>query len=428
MPQDFPQFQDGDELQPWHLNLFSRALKAIFGMQVGPGLALEASLDSFKLRLDGRFEHNWIARTRTGGINGRSGDQCGEGIVDLFRVDEDGKIQNLGIEARAFNLDEEAIPGDTWVKLDRLENGRLLVSPFLGGGDSELPDVLGRCDCPEAEYEVRVNCGSCASEFGLPRKMPKYWRLTIGSASLRDGEAECGLTCASAASAGRIKLTHVGGCTWEGKNGCVFAELTSISEDEWQLTLTDREDCVLAVLTTDNFACCGVTSSWTVSEGSTCDVSVSLAPHECTCCPPEFECPGDPDEGEIVTCPEVCCQDACTLTARWNASCVGTTCPEPPGSCVPEPTCTSSGEQEMKWIGGCEWYGESETQSASWTKQEDGSWKLVITVIVNNNTCTFVFNANEWECLDSPTLERAAESMCQTGTLTASIDPIPAPV
>jgi hypothetical protein len=312
-----------------------------------------------------------------------------------------------------------------------------------GGAAGAAP---GRCACPEDTYEVEVECGDCGRVYG-PRKMPKYWWLTIlsaGAASYGDGDDAgyaydpCGVPCEALAGK-RYRLANQAdgegnpSCTWLAENGalCVSVELTPVAvgnEEYWRLTIADRDGCVLAILYKrgEDFDCCGLNAGWTPDPGNVCDLEVELAPDPCTCCPDD-DCP----PGDDRTCPEVCCENVCHLVCRWTANCPASTCPEPPGDCVPLPTCTSSGEVGMTWVGGCRWYGREKDLTATppfdreavW-EGSGGAWTLTIRVLVSGHYCTFVFHASAWDCADPPTLvfDRPA-STCSGSNVTAALDP-----
>jgi hypothetical protein len=126
MPQDFPQFGDGDELQPWHLNLFSKALAALFGIRLGPGLGGRFSFSGCALWLEGHRDHGRIAMTGGSGIPGRVGTTAGVGTVTLYKLKYDGSIVTTARTERVYNLSATSVGGDAWIMLKRLENGRLV--------------------------------------------------------------------------------------------------------------------------------------------------------------------------------------------------------------------------------------------------------------------------------------------------------------
>lgn len=128
MPQEFPKFSDQSRLEPWHLNLFSRALSALFAIRLGPGLGGRFSPSGCTLYLTGHQDHARIAKAPVGGVPGRVTTTCGAANVRLYRMNEDGALVDTGQDVEAFNLSTTSVAADAWIMLERLETGRLVVS------------------------------------------------------------------------------------------------------------------------------------------------------------------------------------------------------------------------------------------------------------------------------------------------------------
>lgn len=222
--------------------------------------------------------------------------------LNLVTKEEGGSAQLLWIDPSAY------YEGLRWaiVRFGSTCGGS--ESGGTGGG-------LSRCDCPEDSYEVEVDCGSCGEYYGTI-KMPRFWRLTI----LGSQEWPYGTPCIATpclALVGKQFLLEIEDdaygsptCTWSGAGpGCITAELTPDGDDEWKITILDPDDCVMAVLRVagSDFQCCGTTDAWESDPGSACDISATLAPHECTCCPDLTPClcgcldPGPPCIGWQVS-------------------------------------------------------------------------------------------------------------------------------
>lgn len=273
------------------------------------------------------------------------------------------------------------------------EGVRWSIIRFGAGCGSGEPysDNLGRCDCPEDEYEVTVDCGDCGAYYGyydspqVGTKMPKYWWVTLSVPAAYSGYygygyyGGCDAISCDELDGYRIRMAHDGGCSWSGHNdACVHAEL-ALDGDLWKLTITDREDCVLAVLRTPQagFNCCGKNSGWVGDPYDSCDISASVEPDPCTCCP-DLTCPPD----NLPVCSgSPCCYHGCDVVvavthlhtpAPTNCQfaqpdpCVdldGNPCVFPAANCFdaatvppPELRCSAmNGTYNMKWIKDCTW-------------------------------------------------------------------------
>jgi hypothetical protein len=220
--------------------------------------------------------------------------------------------------ARILHIDDEPYYGG-------LRWGIIRFGTVCGGtssGGSTTPD---RCRCPEDSYEVEGDCGLCGAYYSGGTVMPRFWWLTIHSAQGSAYSEPCeGTPCIDLAGK-RILLAYEddGGygvsCVWTGAgSGCVVAELT-VSGDDWQITITDPADCVLAVLRlpVESFSCCGTNAGWESDPSSACELSVTLEPHECTCCP-DPTCP-PPDPGVVCTDTD-CCVQGCNCLISVTVS------------------------------------------------------------------------------------------------------------
>lgn len=283
-----------------------------------------------------------------------------------------------------------------------------------------------RCSCLEDTYEVRVSCGKC-------NVMPKYWWLTLtegpygtyGYCYSDSHSTLCDLGKQTYKLTHKVDPYYTDECTWDGSGKhCLDVELT-LSGPYWIITVVDRYGCVLVILRkkAEDFNCCGPNTNWEIIGGQ-CEYEASLVPDPCTCCHDAgIPCPPDGER----TCPDVCCDNVCSLTARWNAACPGTTCPEPPGGCVPELTCTSAGEVTMAWQGGCTWYGREmgEVDGIKYDREGTftgggGSGTLDIKVLMPDGRYCSYHCAGTWDC-------HVSVLTCTgcTGTITGGVDPVP---
>lgn len=260
-------------------------------------------------------------------ITARSGLRLGEGDVTLYFPDpyDVAELITEGEVVRVYNAGDaiEGGPyGDETVLPLLWINGYWVVDEGdgSGGGGSGTP---GRCECPEDSYEVEVECGSCA--YG-PYVMPRFWDLTIVDSDpygegydYGEGYPYCEDTPCEGLIGVRLRLAYGGasgayvddgygdGCTWTGRDRahCLTVELRPDDDEEWTITIVDRNDCVVAVLRAAGFDCCGTNANWTADEGSACAISARLTPDPCTCCP-DPTCP-PPDAGPCED--SECCVD-----------------------------------------------------------------------------------------------------------------------
>lgn len=244
----------------------------------------------------------------------------------------------------------------------------------------------GRCDCPEDEYEVDADCGNCGAYYGyyddngVATKMPKYWWLTI-RASTDTYYAyydDCNLVTCNQLEGYKVRMAHGGGCSWYGHNDqCVHGELL-LDGDVWKLTVMDNADCVLGVFRKSQaaFNCCGTNDGWAADPNNSCDMSVSVEPDPCTCCP-DKTCPPD---GRPVCSSSPCCYHDCTAVVAVRylhtpaptvcqfgvTDCVdleGNPCTFPDTNCfdaatVPAPPARCgalNGTYNMTWVKDCTW-------------------------------------------------------------------------
>ncbi len=382
------------------------------------------------------------------GIPAKSGSVPGSAMC--YEYSWDGSSYSAGSTAfKVLNKQAVAVPSSADVDA-YVWAGEYWAAQW--GGSSDAPSE--RCDCLDTPYEIDA-CGFCLDQFGTTRKMPRIWKLRILTSSANPAAiAPCYTSCSGLAGQ-LLQLKKNTGeeddCTWENI-GCIHAEL-SLSSTLATLTLTTREGCLIAVLTkpAGTFNCCGVNEGWTQvgTSSESCLVTVSLEPHECTCCT-EYVCP-PPDE---ITCPEVCCDSLCYLravfavqcvlppcTEREDPGCLDPPCPpicDPPcvlhaGSCVQADACVYGGAVTLRWIGGCRWYGRTDGDIGSrevwWEKQGDGTWKLTVTALVHGTFgdfyCTHTWTAETWDCIHAPTLTFAGGTTCAgSETHTATLEPL----
>lgn len=340
------------------------------------------------------------------------------------------------------------------------QSGHLI---FFAGGSS----AGDRCQCPEppSYYLVAPDCPPC-NVYG-DHLMPRFWIAEISAHDNPYSEAECeGTLCAAISGKYRLENQtdgdtgtryfgrYTGGdglddgesytgvyygrsdldagtglptCTWLGRKRCITIELT-VTDDYWQISGWDRHDCLLFVARKPvaDFQCCGVNSGWELVEGSVCDVTITLRPDPCTCCP-DRTCPR-PNE---PICPEICCDQPCTITAAAFAHCPAITCPldeegHPIPPCVPMDSCTIAGEVNLTWIAGCHWHGK-EVDGENVREMDltfgGGMATLVVSIIQNGRACSFTFTGS-WDCSGPVPLTLVpGSSTCTDGEAHASITP-----
>lgn len=317
-----------------------------------------------------------------------------------------------------------------------------LVRFGAGCGSAGKTSRPGDCGCKDGPYEIQVDCGDCGAYGGYyddGTTMPKYWWATITSGATHYGYYDsCAVGCEQLAGY-RVRLTNeadgygAASCAWTGSGGlCVHAELT-VSGGHWQLAVTDKDGCVLAVLRkpVDEFDCCGTNAGWTLDPASVCDLSVSLAPDPCTCCP-ERTCPPD---GKPVCAGTDCCLEDCnchltvtvtnlvtvpgTACTAFDTDCTcadgspcsfGGTCADG-SSCIknrptPETSCGGmAGSYPVAWDSNCTWKyrgypsrggaGFGTTKTAAKLSLSGRKWTLEL-LGEDGQTATFVKDG--WDC------------------------------
>lgn len=274
----------------------------------------------------------WALLPAGGSIPAGSGLALGSADLELCRKDYDdpATLVQTGETITVYNPGD-AITADADLAVPLLWiNGEWTVGGGGAGGFGE-----DRCDCPEATYEVDVECGECANAYG-PYRMPRFWIFTITGAAesaYYGYEAEpCPNTECTWPIGSRLVLEYEDGvdCTWSGEGRCVNVELTFIPGPPpyWQLTITDHQDCVLAVYVQPDlpeFVCCGSNAHTIPPEGyaspdwnplpaeSPCEFAFTLVPHDCTCCPPVQTCSDAAADFVFCTNTDCCYINNCTI-------------------------------------------------------------------------------------------------------------------
>ena len=287
---------------------FERTLAAIEYVE---GLVRTRAPLPSRQRFPGSNWHAWGLLAAGDTISARSGLRLGEGDVELCRQDPDDPktLVPTGEVIHIYN------PGDA-ITAAAYDDTVLELSWRSGYWSvrkrGASATTSSRCACPEPPYLVDVACAHCSACYDeVPARMPRLWWLEITSAEASaygyyDG---CAIACADLAGS-RILLTNetdaydAPTCVWSGQGqSCLCAELDVITDaygdPEWRVTITDRDGCVLAVAYAPValFDCCGTTSAWTIDAASVCNVTISVRPHECVCCPPALINCGCPDPG-----------------------------------------------------------------------------------------------------------------------------------
>lgn len=278
-------------------------------------------------RSPGAAWHAWGLLPSGETITGRDGLTLGEGDV-IILAQEGAELEPTEDIVHVYN-GGDAITADTeaYGYEYAYDSGAVLLLAWTNGYWSVAPTTtatgggggLERCDCPEESYEVDLDCGECH------QKMPRFWIVTIVDSQAAPYEEECESTpCIEITAGNQVTIEHTddpydgygygygssyGGaeCTWVGEgSNCVLVELT-LEDDEWHLRVYDKSECLLAhyKMDAEDFACCGVNAAWERVEGA-CAMTLRVAPHPCTCCPPEVTTSDcgcaiqDPDRGEAA--------------------------------------------------------------------------------------------------------------------------------
>lgn len=335
-----------------------------------------------------------------------SGLSLGSADLELCRKDYDdpAELVQTGETVTVYNSGDAitASGGDLAVPLLWI-NGEWSVGTGGGAGGGGFE----RCDCPEATYEVEVECGPCANAYG-PYRMPRYWWFAITGASESDylgyGAEECPLTECSWLVGSRVLLEYQEGaydqpCIWYGEGRCMKVEFRFVpgNAPRWQITITDQDDCVLAVYVKPpgELECCGDNGhaipiegygpegDWTLEPESPCEYSFSLEPHECTCCPEPDTCAAAAPGFVFCTNTDCCYIQDCEITVTVNGlfspptnpctlfddpcyTADGEDCPHPVGdpgrlSCFtgspssPSACGGMNGAYTLSFAGDCEW-------------------------------------------------------------------------
>lgn len=252
------------------------------------------------------------AKVVTADIPAASSDKLESGTVELYDLDDTVSPLNRvnsTTQTTVYNgTNSVARVGDYVIVAD--VNGVMTILLNAGSSGGGSGSGLERCQCPDPPYEIQVNCGSCGIPFGDDTWMPKYYNFDPVLAEVNTGAFDCSLGCNEFAGH-PVLLEKTTGCVWEGRSVCFAVELALVSGDTWKVTITDNAGCVVAILTTDNFACCGTTTEWTNDASNDCNFTISVSAHECTCCP----VPTCPPDGKPLCSASSCCVEHCTIEA-----------------------------------------------------------------------------------------------------------------
>lgn len=378
------------------------------------------------------------------------------GSTEYLTSAEDGSAQILWVDPESYGYDDAP-----WAVVR-------LASSCGGSGDGG--PYSDRCDCPETEYEVVVECGACTNPYA-DNRMPKYWRLTITGADESAYYEESAEPCPGTECQWLIGSTFLleneaneygNQCVWVGVGRCGSAELRHTGSF-WQLTIFDHADCVLAVYTMADdtaFACCGANDNsdtgygydggeWQIDDESPCSFAFTLAPHECTCCPEPMDCTTADPGFTFCTSTDCCYLSQCSITvtvgglfnptpvpcAQFDPDCYeldGDPCPFPVGDpgrlgCwkgLPGPTTSCGGMNgvySLDFAEDCTWRfegvpGGGSTSVVAELVLSGFNWTLALTGATGQ---VAVFTSDEcpgdpWACERSLTLCWVdAESTCE---------------
>jgi hypothetical protein len=415
-----PRKRDGDRLEPRDYNVLAAEVERLGKLVVVGAQSFTPDAPSGPRVVLASSPNVRLAKSSSS-IAAISGNNMAQGTCFWYGGTGTLLTPNIGT-VYPYNALGVVVPTATKCTLAYDEGGSRWLVIDVPGSD-QANTVLGRCDCPEATYEIEVDdgCGSCFD------RMPKYWWLTISTATPRIGAPVCeATTCGPAVAGARIKMVNVssGGsptCEWLGEGGaCLFAQLEHLSDGRWRLRIYDRNDCVLAELYLDDsaFDCCGTNTGWAldpVSPNGACNLDVSIEPDPCTCCP-EYPLPCPPD-GEPICAGSECCWSCNMQVDVWNL----VTNSGPPDPTGPERCESMDGFFVLGWSGDCRWEwravhdGDFDTDAAdrvvlTWA---GGFWTLTITgvlgqVAVFRNEMGIVGCAN----VNTPLAYVPAESTC----------------
>lgn len=314
----------------------------------GPGLIEQAAPGGRLLKATAAEPVRRCRNTSGGPIPGLSGTTPGSGEITFYDWDRTDRTLSART-ATGYNDYPDELPTDAET-FAHWEQGDWWVHPAGAGGGSGSD----RCRCPEGEYEVEVQCGP------MCRVMPKYWWVHISEAfDSPDPAPECDTNCELLAGQS-LRLEFGGGegtCEWLGTNGeCLYAELR-LEGDYWVLRLYSSDDCLLyeGRIAVEAFVCCGTNAGWEQVDGS-CDLTLTLEPDPCTCCPTEVaECP--PDGKPYCDDTDCCPNGQCFLWVDVDLD--DEECPDPE-----EPDCEIPGEKvcselrgmyQFSWEDNCLW-------------------------------------------------------------------------
>ena len=324
----------------------------------------------------------WKAYTGSGGIPAATAsDTPGQATVTLSDWNGTKWVPNGNTLPALNSCTTASIPGNTFIDITWV-GGQWDATLPCGGSNGSGTSVT-RCQCPEDTYEVNGNCGLCGSTTG-GTTMPKYWWVTIiANLQYYYGEVNNCQTPCTALTNLTMRITaqtdayNNTTCEWYGisQSGCIIVELT-IDTSYWKLTIMDKYYCVLAVLRKSvyDWNCCGTNGSdgWILQPFSSCNVSVSVAPDQCTCCP-DLTCP--PANLPVCTT-SPCCLTNCSIAVNVfnlytpaGLPCTGQSgCTDSNGNpCTSGPDCWywqppanqkcggMNGDYGMTWVGDCTW-------------------------------------------------------------------------
>lgn len=321
------------------------------------------------------------------------------------------------------------VAADTFCKLKWVDGKPVVILPCGSEGGASG----SRCDCPEdtSFYAVRACCVPCCDERGP--SMPKWFKVVIVTSTTNPSAVDpcADVTCDDLD--GKViwiknQTDEYGDptCTWLGSDGfCWSAELSFGATIT--LTITDENDCVVAILTMADsaWACCATNDAWTQPDDEeTCLITARVEYDPCYCCPDLPVCPPD-GKPACVALVEDC---GCEYASRCEIVVTVTDLSTPPPPAEGDACGGMNGVYTCQWISDCTWFVEGGTGGAAaadtlcWLTYVDGEWEVEL---LGPDGQSAYFTTTDWACGVSATADLdLVTSSCQVGGQ-AQIEVIP---
>ncbi len=106
--------------------IWALAIESALNITSDPASGLELHRGKGGIFLRVRSREKLMGKTGGGGIGARSGTTCGSATVELYGLDKDAGLIDLGISETAYNYSGTAVAANKYCTLTRI-NGILLV-------------------------------------------------------------------------------------------------------------------------------------------------------------------------------------------------------------------------------------------------------------------------------------------------------------